>query len=103
MKGKWSDYIFTVVVRFICGAIIGLLIGLILAFFGGRRGRLGVGRAHSTLVDLVEKGEYRTLFLWFGLAGFLGGLIAVFTIPRWQTPWYKSVLDDEHDKDDPAA
>lgn len=28
-------------------------------------------------------------FVWLGLCGLAGGLIAVFTVPRWQTPLYK--------------
>ena len=27
--------------------------------------------------------------VWLGLCGLAGGLVAVFTVPRWQTPWYK--------------
>ena len=27
--------------------------------------------------------------IWLGVCGFVGGIVAVFTVPRWQTPWYK--------------
>ena len=27
--------------------------------------------------------------IWLGLCGLVGGIVAVFTVPRWQTPWYK--------------
>jgi hypothetical protein len=28
-------------------------------------------------------------FIWLGLCAVAGGIVAVFTVPRWQTPWYK--------------
>lgn len=98
MRIKWSDYLVTAFVRFICGAIIGVVAGVVLAFLGSSLRRHRVGKAHSPLVDLIQKGDYRTLFMWFGAAALVGALIAVITIPRWQTPWYKG-----HDKDDGAA
>ena len=27
--------------------------------------------------------------IWLGLCGLVGGIVAVFTIPRWQTPWFR--------------
>ncbi len=32
--------------------------------------------------------------LWLVLCAVAGGLIAVFTVPRWQKPWYKRDLDE---------
>lgn len=28
-------------------------------------------------------------FIWLGLWGLVGGIVAVVTVPRWQTPWYR--------------
>ena len=72
---KWPDYLFTVAVRFIFGGIFGGLAGMLL----GWRGILG-SEAHSSL-----KAIGFWLVGWF----VLGSIIAVFTVPSWQTPWYK--------------
>ncbi|HVV73385.1 MAG TPA: hypothetical protein VHI52_18070 [Verrucomicrobiae bacterium] len=95
MHVKWSDYIFAVVVPAICGAGIGLLVNLVLAFFGGSVRRFHGTRAHSPLVELVQQERYGVLLIWFGAAAVLGAVICVATIPRWQRPWYKGVLDSD--------
>lgn len=98
MHVKWSDYIFAVFVRSICGAVLGLLVGLVLAFFGGSVRRSHLTRSHSPLVELVQQERYGVLLILFGAAALIGAVAAVVTIPRWQRPWYKGVLDS----DDPA-
>jgi hypothetical protein len=74
-KSKWPDFLFTVAVRFLCGTVLG---GLACFLFSWR----GILRAFShdnTSWPLV----------WLGLWALIGGGVAVFTVPRWQTPWYK--------------
>jgi hypothetical protein len=74
-KSKWPDFLFTVAVRFVCGVVLG---GLACFPFTWR----GILRAFS------HDNAYGPL-VWLGLCGLAGGLAAVFTVPRWQTPWYK--------------
>ncbi len=72
---KWPDFFFTVAVRFVCGVVLG---GLGCLLFSWR----GILRAFS------HDHAYGPL-VWLGLCGLAGGVVAVFTVPRWQTPWYK--------------
>jgi len=74
-KSKWPDFLFTVAVRFVCGVV---LVGFACFLFSWR----GILRAFS------HDNAYGPL-VWLGLCGLAGGLVAVFTVPRWQTPWYK--------------
>ena len=60
--------------RFVCGIVLG---GLSLLF--SWRGILRAFSHDNTQAPL----------LWLGLCGLAGGIVAVFTVPRWQTPWYK--------------
>ena len=97
MHVKWSNYALTLFVRSVCGAVVGLLAGLGLAFFAGGNGK--IHRAHSPLVELIQQERYRPLLIWLGVAGVAGAVISVASIPRWQTPWYKGALDsDDPDK-----
>src|SRR5262249_33475630 len=32
--------------------------------------------------------------IWLGLCSLAGGIITLFTVPRWQTPWYKRDPDE---------
>ncbi len=102
MHVKWSDYVFAVFVRSICGAVIGLLVGLVLVFFGGSVRRSHVTRSHSPLVDLVQQGRYGTLLVWFAASALVGAIVAVANIPRWQRPWYKGVLDSDNPENNPG-
>jgi len=97
MHIKWSDYLSTAIMRAVFGAIIGIVISVPLIFFGGSMGR-HYGGKRSLLVGWIQDGNYRALLFWFGAWGIGGAIIAVVTIPRWQTPWYKGVLDDEDDQ-----
>ncbi len=72
---KWPDFLFTLAVRFLCGVVLG---GLACTLFSWR----GILRAFS------HDNAYGPL-VWLGLCGLAGGLVAVLTVPRWQTPWYK--------------
>ena len=82
-KSKWPDFIFTVVVRFICVIVLGCLAGLLLLY----RGILRAFSHNNTWGPLVM----------LALSALVGGIVAVFTTPYWQTPWYKGIRgrDDE--------
>lgn len=74
-SNKWPDFLFTVAVRFLCGIVLGCLA----CFLFGFRGLLRAFSHNDILAPLVL----------LGLCGLAGGIIAVLTVPRWQTPWYK--------------
>jgi hypothetical protein len=74
-QSKWADFFFTITVRFIFGIVLGGLA----CFFFSWRGILRAFSHNNTHVPLI----------WLGLCGLVGGIVAVFTVPRWQTPWYK--------------
>jgi hypothetical protein len=76
----WPDFLFTLTVRFVCGLILGSLGCFIFSW----RGILWAFSRNHTHVP----------FVWLGLCAFAGGVISLFTIPRWQTPWYKRDRDD---------
>lgn len=80
----WAEFIFALAVRFLVGAVIALAICLALTFFAGSR-----GPRKSVLVESVNAGATGFLFWWFAAWAVIGGLMAAFSIPRWQTPWYK--------------
>jgi hypothetical protein len=82
-KSKWPDFIFTVVIRFICGIFLGCLVGLFLLY----RGILKAFSHNHTWGPLI-------LLALFALGG---GIIAVFTTPSWQTPWYKGIRGRDDD------
>jgi hypothetical protein len=74
-QSKWPDFLFTIAVRFICGFVLGSLVCLLFSW-------RGVLRAFS-------HNQIHAPFIWLGLCAVAGGIVAVFTVPRWQTPWYK--------------
>jgi hypothetical protein len=74
-NSKWPDFIFTVAVRFVSGAVLG---GVACFFFTWK----GILRAFS-------HENTQGPVIWLGLCGLAGGIVAIFTVPRWQTPWYK--------------
>lgn len=76
-KSRWPDFLFTLVVRLFCGILLGCLLCVLL----GYRGILGA----------FSRNHIRSVEVWFGLWGVGGGLVAVFTTPRWQTPWYQGI------------
>jgi H+/Cl- antiporter ClcA len=83
---KWPDFLFTLAVRFICGIVLGCLA----CFMFSYRGILRAFSHNNTRVPLI----------WLALCGVIGGLIAVFTIPHWQTPWYKGIRSRNNDNDE---
>jgi hypothetical protein len=81
-QSKWPDFLFTITVRFVFGILLG---GLACLFFSWR-GDLRAFSHDNTHAPLI----------WLGLWGLVGGIVAVVTVPRWQTPWYRrdsSALD----------
>lgn len=97
MSYRWRRFLFALAVRFVAGAFLALLVSVPLTFFAGSR---GPGRRRSLLVDGVQAGQYRFLVRWFGGWALAGGIVAVVTIPRWQTPWHKYRTlspGDDHD------
>ncbi len=83
-SNKWPDFIFTVVVRFICGIVLGSLACLLVSY-------RGILRAFS-------HNNIRGPVIWLVLCGLAGGIIAVFTVPHWQTPWYKGIRGPDDDE-----
>ncbi|SPE52897.1 hypothetical protein SBV1_1600034 [Verrucomicrobia bacterium] len=78
---KWADFLFTVAVRFICGVLLGCLACFLISYRGILRS-FSHNNAQGPLV-------------WLVICGLIGGLTAVFTVPRWQTPWYKGIRSRE--------
>ncbi len=76
-KRKWPDFIFTVAVRFMGGILLGCLACCLFSY----RSILGAFSHDNTKGPLV----------WLAVCGLIGGVIAVFTTPHWQTPWYKGI------------
>ncbi len=74
-NSKWPDFLFTIAVRFVCGIVIGGLA----CFLFSWKGILRAFSHNNTVWPLV----------WLVFCALVGGLVAVFTVPRWQTPWYR--------------
>jgi hypothetical protein len=74
-QSKWPDFLFTISGRFVFGVVLG---GMACFLFTWK----GILRAFS-------HDDTHWPLIWLGLCGLVGGLAAVFIVPRWQTPWYK--------------
>jgi hypothetical protein len=74
-QSRWPDFLFTIAVRFVCGVVFG---GLACILFSWK----GILRAFS-------HNNISAPLIWLGLFALAGGMVAVFTVPRWQTPWRK--------------
>lgn len=69
----WVDFIITVLVRFVCGAILGALGAFILTFRGAMR---EVAQSHFPIERVL-------------VFAAIGGVICTFTTPRDSLPWVK--------------
>ena len=78
-QSKWPDFLLTVLVRAVCGFVLGSIVFLLI-FWKGILRSLSHNNTHAPLIVMI-------------LCGAVGGIIAVFTIPYWQTPWYKGIRD----------
>jgi len=78
-QNKWPDFLFTITVRFIFGILLGGLAGFLFSWTG----MLRAFSHDNTHVPLI----------WLGLCGMVGGVVAVFTVPLWKTPWYRRDLE----------
>ncbi len=76
-KSKWPDFLFTVAVRFVTGIFLGCLA----CIFFDYKGILSAFSRNNTRVPLIL----------LAACGVVGGIIAVLTTPRWQTPWYEGI------------
>jgi hypothetical protein len=78
-QNKWPDFLLTVAVRFICGFVFGCLAFFVI-FWRGILRSFSHDNSSAPLIVMI-------------LCGAVGSIIAVFTIPYWQTPWYKGIRD----------
>ena len=99
MKIKWSDFLFSVAVRFFCGFLLGILLSLAFGLLGRARHVSG-RKSKSFILEHLDSGDYQSVILWVLAWGVSCGILCTFSIPRWQTPWYKGVLKDEKNKRD---
>lgn len=81
MNKRWSDFLFTIAVRTVCGLLIGGLAGLLVGW------RFVLRRAVHD--------DMRWVVLWLLTWAVSGALVAVFRIPHWQAPWYKGIGDSD--------
>jgi hypothetical protein len=78
---RWSDFLFAVVVRLICGLILGALAGLIVGW--------------RAVLRWEAREKTAAVAFWFIAWAVGGGIIAILRIPRWQTPWYTRLSDSD--------
>jgi hypothetical protein len=83
-RSKWPDFLFTIIVRFICGSLLG---GLACVFF-----------TYKGILRSFSHDNTHGPLIWLSLCCAAGGIVAVFTVPYWQTPWYKGVRSRNDDE-----
>jgi hypothetical protein len=81
-KSKWPDFLLTVAIRFIGGVVLGCGFGVVCGF------RLGI------ILRSFARNHIHGPFIFVGLCGLVGGIIAICTTPSWQRPWYKGIDHD---------
>jgi hypothetical protein len=101
-KSKWPDYFITIAIRLFFGALFGAIVAIAALFtgmflIGGRR------RHHAEpAVDIINHwSEHKptlAIVIWIAIGALIGAITAVWTIPDWQTPWFKSEFDDEFER-----
>jgi hypothetical protein len=81
MTKRWSDFLFAIGVRSLCGLVIGGLAGLL---FGWR-----------AILERAARDDMRFVVLWLSTWALAGGLVAMLRIPHWLKPGYKGVRDPD--------
>ena len=72
---NWPRFLFTIAARFVFGAVLGGLACLIFTW--------------KSSLWAFSHDDNRLPLIWLGLCGLVGGIVAVSTVPRRRTPWYK--------------
>jgi hypothetical protein len=85
MRNKWPDFLFSLAVRFLCGAVIGAIASLLICAPLGRAS----ARRPLLLRIFGDAAHPKRPYYWIGAWSLAGGIMAALTIPRWQTPWHK--------------
>ncbi len=83
---KWPDFLFTIAVRFICGLVLGGIVCVVLFYRG--------------ILTSFAHNHIRSVAIWLGIWCIGGGLVAAFTVPKWQTPWYKGIRQRDWDDEE---
>lgn len=82
---KWPDFLFTLAVRFIVGAILGAIVSILLCAPISRY----AGRRPLLMVIFGDEEHPKRPAYWIAGWTLAGAVMAMLTTPRWQTPWYK--------------
>jgi hypothetical protein len=72
---KRGDFLITLAVRFVGGAVLGCIASVVLGY--------------RTILQAFAEDEIGAVVLRFLIWGVIGGIVGMVTTPRWQTPWYK--------------
>jgi hypothetical protein len=83
MNKRWSDFLFAIAVRVVCGLIIGALAGLLLGW--------------QIVLRRAARDDMGWVVLWLLAWAAGGALVAVFRIPSWQKPWSQGIRDSNGD------
>lgn len=78
-REEWIDFLVLVALRFLGGTVLGIVVCFL--YFS------------DSLSGALARDEFKGPVVHFLVAAFLGGIGAIVTIPRWQTPWYESVIE----------
>jgi len=77
---KWSDFLFALAVRFVCGFVLGCFAYAIF-FFKGILRSFSHNNTHAPFILML-------------ICGAVGSIVAMCQIPHWQRPWYKRQTDE---------
>ncbi|HAB17793.1 MAG TPA: hypothetical protein PLX89_24125 [Verrucomicrobiota bacterium] len=84
-RQRWGQYLAAVAIRFVIGLLLGFLGGAFLLISSLVTGRRGSGRQRLELLEHFRP----DWILQVGTVGaVIGAILCVWTIPRWQRPWY---------------
>jgi hypothetical protein len=77
MNNRWSDFLFAIGVRLVCGVILGGLAGMVLGW--------------KFILRREARNDLKSIALWLCAWTVGGAIVAVCRIPHWQRPWYKGI------------